>query len=85
MPHTSAAGICNLLYWAFDRVLPGSSVKPDMSAWRRVAAWCVEICVLGLVLGCVTVETSITAHHVFVAPDVDVPNGKTGAEQGECI
>jgi hypothetical protein len=31
------------------------------------------------------VETSITAHYVFVAPDVDVPNGKTGAEQGECI
>ena len=46
---------------------------------------CVEICVLGLVLGCVMVETSITAHHIFVAPDVDVPNGKTGAEQGECI
>ena len=46
---------------------------------------CVEICVLGLVLGGVMVETVITAHYVFVAPDVDVPNIKTGAEQGECI
>ena len=46
---------------------------------------CVEICVLGLVLGGVMVETVITAHYVFVAPDVDVPNKKTGAEQGECI
>ena len=74
------------LYWAFDRVLPGSSVKPDMSARRRKCRMvCVEICVLGLVLGGVMVETKITAHHFFVAPDLDVPNIKTGAEQGECI
>jgi hypothetical protein len=32
----------------------------------------------------VLVETSITAHPVFVAPDVDVPNRKTGAEEGGC-
>ena len=37
---------------------------------------CVEICVLGLVLGGVMVETKITAHHFFVAPDLDVPNIK---------
>jgi hypothetical protein len=35
---------------------------------------CVEICVLSLVLGCVWVETIITTHHIFIAPDMCVSN-----------
>ena len=38
---------------------------------------CVEICVLGLVLGGVTVETkNHGTPFFFVAPDLDVPNIK---------
>ena len=50
--------------------------------WRRNTARCVEIFVLGLVLGGVLVETLIAAHHVFVAPDMMCQMQK-GAGQGE--
>jgi hypothetical protein len=49
--------------------------------WRRNAVRCVEIFVLGLVLDGVPVETFITAHQDFIAPEL-MCQIQNGAGQG---